>query len=297
MGVTGYLRGAVSLLVTLIAVAGCTRYGYQLDPTAIAQIQDVHVQSVVVQDEIVLLAEEVSSAGQAPAGGLIIAGINANRERKAEKAVTPLRESVKDLDFRAEFWTRLEPALADSRWPPVSEVEKLTKRIGVTEATTKSRGLLEIETFFSLSANASYLTVFSKYRFLPRGSTKASGVGAITYESPRLGEQELEQSLAVWSNDGATLYRKEIMQGIELSVKMITRSLLNMGRMAGTPAGPKMHLKSREEISAMQRPYGMTANGHLGWVIEKDDERVCFQSEPGLFYSLPLSTVELLSAP
>ena len=290
------LKMPVLLAMLTVAGVGCSGYSYQLDLTSVANVRNVKVQSVVKEGEIVLLSEIVNSAGQGLAGELIIGGINARRERKTEELVAPLRQSTKGVNFRSEFWGMLVPALTKNVWPHVSAIETLTSRLPVVADTTKSQGLIELETSFTLSPDALYLTVFTQYRFLTRGSTKATCIGTISYESQRLSEVEIKSAIEKWSANGAALYRAELLQGIEHNVKMITRSLLYMGHKTKKPSTDRFQVKPAETIPANRWPYRMTVNGHMGWLIERNAQRIIFQSEPGPFYSLPVSTVEIIPA-
>jgi len=290
-----YAKRIAPLFIFCIITTACTGSGYKLDPTTISKIGEVKAQSIVVAKEIAIFPEEISSAGQSPLGGLIIAGINAKKEAEAEEAITPLRNIVKDLDFRSKFWETLAPALKENEWPQITEVETLTKSVPINASSTQRAGLLELETLFGLSNKASYLILFTRYRFVPKGSTMATGKGSATYVSSRFMNMEREQTLQKWTDTNASLYRKEITQGISQNVHMIQLALLNMGGKGSRSKGPRVQVKPAESRVVQLLPNRMGKNGHMGWVIEKNSERMLFQSEPGPFYSLPTSSFTIIN--
>lgn len=105
---------ALSVLVTACATP---REFNRVDPGARAHLQDMETVLFVTQEEI---GTEINVSNMATATGgglipaLIDASVNADRTKKAEELVGPLRDKLIDYDFGAQLESAIEAELAET---------------------------------------------------------------------------------------------------------------------------------------------------------------------------------------
>jgi hypothetical protein len=264
----------------------CSRPKRQLDAASAAQCNRVVAQSLIEQDEVILEARQ----GYSSTGVGLTAGINTIMSNRARKKVKPLNDAVSDLNFRDLFWEKLTPALEQGAWPEIERVDRLKGRVEVTDESTSQSGVLEIATGYSLSIDARVLKIVTNFRVVPRGETKATGIGTIRYEAPWLPDGlEKEAAIAKWAENGGALFRQGIQTGIDQMAKMIPTALLYLGNKY--PLDGKRQAEMRSPQKGLMF-HGLTNREQKVWILEEDGEMLQLLTERGLFLSLPKSTVE-----
>jgi hypothetical protein len=290
----------VLVLAAVLFFSGCfAGIPYRLEPASVAQLDTVRARSVVVQEKISIeVAASSYGAGLGLIGALVDVGVNKGRTSDAERRVAPLRDQTQDLDFRAKFWEQLGPAIQAVEWPRVADLQTATAFDPFAAADAKEAHLLTLHTFFSLSPNSAVLRIHTEFYLYMKGSKIAKAIGSVSYWSRDIGKaaegkyKEDEEAVALWAADNCAAYRAAVDEGIAETVKMLRMALPYAGGKDISKPGPAAQFQY--DLTHGSGDFGLKSSRNTlrGAVLERTDDRLMLQVQPGPIYSIPMAEAE-----
>jgi hypothetical protein len=231
-------------------------------------------------------------------GALIDSGVTKGRASDAELRVAPLRDQTEDLDFREEFWNQLEPAIQAVEWPRITDMQTAEAWAPLAAADLKEANFVDLHTSFSLSPNSAVLRIHTNFSLYMKGSTTPAAVGSVSYSSRDVGKvtegkyKEDEEAVALCTADDCAAYRAAVDEGIAETVKMLRIALPYAGGRDVSKRGSAAEFKY--DLTHARGDFGLKSwRATLrGAVLERTDDRLMLQVQPGPIYSIPMAEAE-----
>ena len=283
-------------LVVLGALAGCaTTTHMPMSGGAKGKIDSTSVVIGLHQQEI--NAEiNPSNAAAATGGGLIGAlievALDSASAKRAEAAVSPVRNALLDYDFGSQFETVLANELAGLPWLNAESVRTLYG-FGPDEQAEAIRGanseiVVVIDTLYSLSPDLDALKITTRVNAYPKDAELVEIAekeypnqdppllyrNAFTYSHELdLSTSSKEQAAEIWASDGGARIRAALAKGMLVMAGMIALDL----DISRAPQNDK-NLKLDEGRSE-------TYNGVKGTLVSKDPDLVILRLPNGTLHA------------
>jgi hypothetical protein len=287
------------VLAAVLLVSGCAGVPYRLEPASAARLDTARARSVVSQEKISIEVMASSyGSGLGLIGALIDSGVTKGRTSDAERRVAPLRDQTQDLDFRAKFWEQLGPAIQAVEWPSITDVQTATAWAPLPAADVKESHLLDLQTSFWLSPNSAVLRIQTTFSLHMKGSATPAAIGSVSYWSRDIGKaaegkyKEDEEAVALWAADNCAAYRAAVDEGIAETVKMLRMALPYAGGRDVSKPGPAAEFKY--DLTHGRGDFGLKSwrDTLRGAVLERTDDRLMLQVQPGPIFSIPMAEAE-----
>lgn len=289
----------VLVLASVIFVTGCAGIPYRLEPAGAARLDTAKARSVVSQEKISIeVMASTYGSGFGLIGALIDSGVTKGRASDADLRVAPLRDQTEDLDFREEFWNQLDPAIQAVEWPRITDMQTAEAWAPLAAADLKEANFVDLHTSFSLSPNSAVLRIHTNFSLYMKGSTTPAAVGSVSYSSRDVGKvtegkyKEDEEAVALWTADDCAAYRAAVDEGIAETVKMLRIALPYAGGRDVSKPGSAAEFKY--DLTHARGDFGLKSwRATLrGAVLERTDDRLMLQVQPGPIYSIPMAEAE-----
>lgn len=281
-------------LCTLLApslLAGCISLPtyVPLAPEARSSLGDVRATSLIVQDEVIVVAQN-PGVSRAMGGGLIAAVIDSNiakgRQSEIQARIEPFYESVDDIDFRKEFWSAVVPYLKGSY--PVKIGEVRTTALGITraeldkikESLAPGTGFMLVGTSYRFTPDYSQLNIATAVNIWRAGQKDPAYSNIFTYQSRAVSIEDGDP-LRQWGADAGKRYREAIGEGVAEVVKMM-RLDMQYPRLADGQQAAGFNTVSLQHVNALGAKAELS-----GPALEEQPRRVIVRNQQGRLFSLP----------
>lgn len=216
------------------------------------RIRAVYLVSAIPQDDVRKQTERfirttVNFVRAPSGGGLFGAIIGAaiadaiineqikSRLERAALAMPVIMESIRDFDFREEFWRELGSRLdADTRFELAGEAYLRAER-GKMDIPEKANDIpvdavLDLETTYYLSHDLRILIVRLSAQLQSRDGQKVYHRAVYAYDTPPIGEEGYEAAARAWAADDGGPFRAALGEGIEQVLRMLYGDMLGRER-------------------------------------------------------------------
>jgi hypothetical protein len=271
---------------------------YRLDKATAGLVGDVHAEICVLNNGISIEAPPSDSQFLGRGLGADIALIKSIVGKNvAEETIVPLREMIKDIDFRAVLQAALLPMVKELSWPRIIDLQArdgaaLSKKKDILLKVNEG-SFLDIYSSFQLSPNAEVLRILTGFTLYLKGSAKAAVAGRVYFSSARIGKFEVDDdAIALWAGDNGAAFRQALNQGIEDTVKMLNCILLNAGGKTFLQPDSKFYmLRIRTEYGEGSSNPKKEGKSFIGLLVEENENRVILQTGSDYFSSIPRSDI------
>ena len=219
------------------------------------------------------------------AGVLVDAGVTAARKSKAKDRLSSLRKASSDLDFRAVYSSQLKTAFEKRDWPDdmvfetrESEIPKREFRAMIDKLKEDAALVFDIQYF--LSPGALVLVVKTRARLYRTSGAKQVYATNFTYYSQPMGSRKDAAAIALWSENDAKRYRAGVDEGIEESMKMIRRYILEPTKYPEESGYEKVRFVYEDPIRGVEARWA-------GYIIAREGNRLLVHYKSDELYSLP----------
>jgi hypothetical protein len=260
------------------------------------RIRSIRVMSAIPQDDVqqqtmpmirTVVRPAVGAAAPSSSGllGAIIghlivdAMINTDVKKRMEEAALAfpaLMEQVKDFDFRAEFWTRLDAALgADTRFR-VLEIKTFSAERSYVEQPDTVRGepidaVLDLRTQYALSADLRAFVMTTEVLLQARPDGRELYRCEYSFVTPPASSGNAEAAIAAWAAQEGALYRAAAVIGMEQTLKILRLDLT--GDDAPRPSGEEIRVgevRTRPGVVIHAPVTGYLVNREGNLIITRD---------------------------
>ncbi len=271
-------------IVTLITSACGILNRVPLDPVNAQKITEVHAESSIWQDEIIVRAPS-AGVSRALGGGLIGALIDSkiaeSRQGKIQKVIEPFYASIDGVDFRNLFWNSLETTLKDNFALKVDNLKKRPMVFSSADtnekklALTSHTGYMQVTTSYTLTQDFSRLNIVTGIDLWQAGAEKPIYSNLLYYQSSPVGNGGNE-SIGTWAANNADAYQKAISEGISQTMKMLKIDIVATA--VESPQAKTVLLKKMD---------GPTPIEIKGVLLDEQNNRAIARNVDGRLYSLP----------
>ncbi|NEX13109.1 MAG: hypothetical protein C1941_00115 [Prosthecochloris sp.] len=286
----------ITLIIGTLSMTGCasTRETATLTSLIGNNTFDTYVVSKIPNDEISIRTNVSNNSyiSASPAGlivgifsKLIEKGVNKANASNAEKRVTPLLESTADIEFSRLFWEQLEPALEQSDWLKVRQLDKRILGLTAEETDNIASPYMVLNTSFQLSECAQVLIVKTNASLYihnnENNEENPEYSNSYTYFSSIVGknDEKDQEAIELWKANNAEVYKAALNEGIQQNIAMIQRDLLNKSTFLDRGTGNTMQVKFKDPLYDTKRKI-------KGRTITRSDNRLIVQEESGSLISL-----------
>jgi hypothetical protein len=226
-----------------MVLSGCaTPMGFQrsISPEETARLKATKIINVVAQDELepVFARNDSETRVASHIIGPLAAVLIGNSVAKsglaeATQRIQPLREVVKDIDFRKLLRTQLFSTLAAADWLKMSGFTDRTKDISIDKlrsdlANGPEDAALTVYTTYHLSPKLTTLVVHSVVKLWVNGQDNPVYIGNFEYQSmPVTTEEGADSAVGKWTAANQAAYRFAVSQGIRELTAMIHYELVD----------------------------------------------------------------------
>jgi hypothetical protein len=208
-------------------------------------------------------------------------GANTALAKAAKERVIPLREAAADLDYKTEFWQRLEKKLVNSTWFKAGQLKQLTRTSREEQISAVEPPVLFLNTFYVLSAASQILVMQTKAELFLNDMEKPDYYGYYTYYSDKIGKNKETDDTAIllWSLDNAAAYRSAVFEGIEFTMQMLDLDLLDQPAKQKNAKGEYLEVYIWDPFASANIAIG-------GRVLSGDMDRVIMRERSGKLLSV-----------
>jgi len=270
----------ITLAASALALSGCASGRIAMTPENRGSIHSTRTVLGSKGDEI---GAEINQSGvtRATGGGLlpvlIDAAVDSSRTKKANTAVSPIREAMSGFLFEQEFGHHLSLELAQISWlrgRPVDVVALDGKNdVSNIMASTSTGHLLFLESSHALTSDFRAVKIAVKATLYPvekSGFPKAIYFNELTYQRahPESEGAHRNHMIDLWAaNNGQTL-RQYLAEGMNEIAAMLIHDLND----------PTSHKFSRSNAIRMEGIHGV--------VVDDTAQRVWLRQQDGSLYCL-----------
>jgi hypothetical protein len=279
---------AMSALTTL----ACAAIPPRINAEAKARVQQSVARSYVPEPQLTVRWVESGYGGGGLLGAVINSAVASSRKKDADALAQRLRTQAKDVDFRAQYRSALEPALKEVAWLRFQGLVPDDRPLPLPEVNdedVRAHGLLTVGTNYFLSPDCAVLIVQSEIAFYEQGHSSRAASVRVRYQSEEIGNVEGDEAVALWERDSAAAYRTVLNEAVYESSRMARLALEYMGG-AGYP-GNVVHIRARLDHARGDFGIKDDAVGLDGTVVEENDRRLILLAERTV-YSLPKTAIE-----
>ena len=174
------------------------------------------------------------------------------RLEKAALALPIIMESVKDFDFREEFWRQLGTRLEnDTRFDIADETYLSAERghldVPETVNNVPVDAVLDLETTYYLSHDLRILIVRLSALLQSRDSSRVYHRAVYAYDTPPVADEGYESAARAWAADEGAAFRAALAEGADQVLAMLYGDMLGRDRYAAA-GGAELKVSDLERI-------------------------------------------------
>lgn len=271
---------AVAGVAIALSACGTVATRIPLDPVAKQKIAEARVLSTVAQDEIVMRAESIGSAGGGLIGAVIASKVDEGRQNTIQDLMSPFYASVDSYDFRPRLTEALAGVLGEGaalKFGPVEQapVVSMAEHSARQRGLTGQQGLMNINTSYTFSPDYRTLLVTTRAAMGVAGSEQQAYLNTFFYVSAPVGNGGSD-SLKAWSENQGKRYRETATDAAQQVAAMLKLDLVaGATDAAGLPA-----------IAMPVTPGLMSGAGAQVPVLQSQAGRSIVRDRNGYLYSI-----------
>jgi hypothetical protein len=296
------IGSAIVLAGVLLAACSTLPAHQPLSEETRAHIGSTDVVLPIHESEIyVFVPHSTAGASGGAAGGMIgalvgamvDAGIDAERTKKAETAVTPLRNAMVDYNFDSSLQAALKTSLTQTAWLHAADfgvIRDVTdKNLGASMAASHADAVLFIAADYRLANDGDVMLVTLAVRLVPNSDQlRALRTGkhddnhpfaqanalyrnTMTFEARVTGAKDRDGYIGLWSADKGKAARAALDMAIQKLAPLLAQDIQRTGSDVAPPAdAPQVATSLTPEISTCMGSASEAQCGTNATVVETD---------------------------